>query len=204
MSIEGIEGKKSFMKNKLIFNSADGTLPLPCSRLASLRLMWRSTLVSPLLISLACHRVSPPSATATELQNQRVRAEQESRYETANQLQEVVQVVLCRAPAHLVRTQRKMMHLWATLSLGLRSGGGVWKEVWKQTGSTSDWRPTRRRLASKSVMLALIYSFSRLLLIFFMFRQLFPLVFWLFILPTNGMVRNHGNAVLSFQLAGAN
>lgn len=30
--------------------------------------MCRSMLVSPLLISMACHRVSPPRATATELQ----------------------------------------------------------------------------------------------------------------------------------------
>lgn len=44
------------------------TLPISRSLLVSLQLMWRSTLVSPLLMSTTCHRVSPPRATATELQ----------------------------------------------------------------------------------------------------------------------------------------
>lgn len=44
------------------------TLPFSRSLLVSFRLMCRSTLVSPLLMRTTCHRVSPPRATATELQ----------------------------------------------------------------------------------------------------------------------------------------
>lgn len=49
------------------------TLPCSLSLLVSLRLMWRSTLVSPLQMRMVCHRVSPPRATATELQGGRDR-----------------------------------------------------------------------------------------------------------------------------------
>lgn len=49
-------------------NGASSTFPFSRSLLLSLRLICRSTLVSPLLMRMKCHRVSPPSATATELQ----------------------------------------------------------------------------------------------------------------------------------------
>lgn len=44
------------------------TLPFSLSLLVSFRFIWRSTLVSPLVMSMVCHSVSPPRATATELQ----------------------------------------------------------------------------------------------------------------------------------------
>lgn len=52
-------------------NGAASTLPFSHSRLLSLRLICRSTLVSPRLMRTKCHRVSPPRATATELQGKR-------------------------------------------------------------------------------------------------------------------------------------
>lgn len=58
----------SNMRDYLLRDHSVTTLPISRSLLVSLRLMWRSTLVSPLLMSTTCHRVSPPRATATELQ----------------------------------------------------------------------------------------------------------------------------------------
>lgn len=51
-------------------NRTDCTLPFSRSLLVSLRLMCRSTLVSPLLMRMICHRVSPPRAMATELEGE--------------------------------------------------------------------------------------------------------------------------------------
>lgn len=84
--------------------------------------MWRSTLVSPLVMSMACHRVSPPRATATELRDRR-------RVTTSTSEASPAGLDLRgwgRGGAHLVRTQRKMMHLWAVVSVKGLVSGGVW------------------------------------------------------------------------------
>lgn len=84
------------------------TLPCSHSLLLSLRLMCRSTLVSPLLMRMECHRVSPPSATATELRGGGGQTDLYTRLPAIFLLPVLNQ---SRTHPDLVSTQRKMTHL---------------------------------------------------------------------------------------------
>lgn len=96
------------------------TLPFSCNLLVSLLLMWRSTLVSPLVMSSECHRVSPPRATVTELQG---RTHHNMMIPTFMSF--LITGGWISVP-HLVSTQRKMTLLWAVVSLEVLGGGVFW------------------------------------------------------------------------------
>lgn len=102
------------------------TLPISRSLLVSLRLMWRSTLVSPLLMSTTCHRVRPPRATATELQGGGRGVTSQAERSAWCFTTFIIRWNTCEAGPHLVSTQRKMIHLWAVVSAKVLVGGGVW------------------------------------------------------------------------------
>lgn len=102
------------------------TFPFSLSLLVSLRLMCRSTLVSPLLMSMMCHRVSPPRATATELHGGQITTWPVCMLSTFIWCLNTGNQCAWCGVRYLVSTQRKRILLWLVVSLKSSGGEGVW------------------------------------------------------------------------------